>query len=203
MLNNQWCYCGFSLKNVEKSLVLLCARSKMLKKHWFYSVFFQHCWKTFNLWRVRSAMLQNIGFILCSLKHVETPCVLHTHVGAEKWEKHWCCYKTNPDAGARVSDQQIRSPCQTHSFLEREWGTLIRKLFVESVYIGWSSSCSNLVSASGRVSSWVAASIRTSSIIWANHGWQQCLSGFRRPGKSCSWSCGSTRSTGASLATAQ
>ena len=33
----------FSFQDVEKALVLLCFRSKMLKKHWFYSVFAPKC----------------------------------------------------------------------------------------------------------------------------------------------------------------
>ena len=44
-----WTTIGFtvcSLQNVEKPLVLLCFRSKRLKKHWFYCVFAQNCWKT-------------------------------------------------------------------------------------------------------------------------------------------------------------
>ena len=36
----------FSLKKVKKALVLLCFRSKKGKKHWFYCVFAQNCWKT-------------------------------------------------------------------------------------------------------------------------------------------------------------
>ena len=36
----------FSLKSIEKALVLPCFRSKKWKKHWFYCVFAQNCWKT-------------------------------------------------------------------------------------------------------------------------------------------------------------
>ena len=53
----------FSLKNVKKPLVLLCFRSKVLKKHWFYCVFAQTYWKT-------------IGFTMFSFKRVEKPLVL-------------------------------------------------------------------------------------------------------------------------------
>ena len=72
-MKKQWFYCVFahtcwkiigvivfSLTNVEKSLVLLCFRSQMLKNQWFYGVFAQTCWKT-------------IGFIMFSLKNSEQP----------------------------------------------------------------------------------------------------------------------------------
>ena len=39
----------FSLKNVKNPLVLLCCRSKNVKKHWFYCVFAQKCFKK-NKW---------------------------------------------------------------------------------------------------------------------------------------------------------
>ena len=53
----------FSLKSIEKALVLLCFRSKMLKNHWFYCVFVQTCWKT-------------IGFIVFSFANVSKMNVL-------------------------------------------------------------------------------------------------------------------------------
>ena len=67
----------FSLKNVEKPLVLLCFRSKILKKqwwycvfaqkplknHWFYCVFAQKCWKT-------------IGFIVFVLRNTHIICLI-------------------------------------------------------------------------------------------------------------------------------
>ena len=75
-VKNHWFYCVFaqkcwktigftvfSRKKVEKALVLLCVRSKMLKNHRFYCVFAQKCWKT-------------IGFTVFSLKNVEKPLVL-------------------------------------------------------------------------------------------------------------------------------
>ena len=52
-----------SLKNSEKAMVLLCFRSKVLKKQWFYYVFAQRLWK-------------RTGFIVFSLKHVEKALVL-------------------------------------------------------------------------------------------------------------------------------
>ena len=52
-----------SLKNVVKPLVLLCFRSKRLKKHWLYGVFAQKYWKS-------------IGFIVCSRRKVEKALVL-------------------------------------------------------------------------------------------------------------------------------
>ena len=36
-------FTSFSFQDVEKALVLLCFRSKMLKKHWFYSAFTPKC----------------------------------------------------------------------------------------------------------------------------------------------------------------
>ena len=53
----------FSLKDVEKLVVSLCFRSKMLKNHWFYCVFAQKGWKT-------------IGFTVFSLQNDEKPLVL-------------------------------------------------------------------------------------------------------------------------------
>ena len=49
-----------SFKNVKKSLVLLCFRSKMLKNHWFYCVFAPKCWKTIGfivLWLPKCRLL--------------------------------------------------------------------------------------------------------------------------------------------------
>ena len=54
MLKKQWFYCVFaqkckknngftvfSLKDIEKAMVLLCVRLNMLKNRWFYCVFAQ------------------------------------------------------------------------------------------------------------------------------------------------------------------
>ena len=70
-LGPRWFYCVFapkcwksigftvfSLQNVEKAMVLLCFRSKMLKNQWFYCGFDQKWWNT-------------IGFTMFSLKHIE------------------------------------------------------------------------------------------------------------------------------------
>ena len=79
----------FSLKNVEKPLVLLCFRSKMLKKalvllcfrsemlkkHWFYCVFAPKCWKS-------------IGFTMFSLQNVEKALVLLCF-RSKMLKKHW------------------------------------------------------------------------------------------------------------------
>ena len=47
----------------EKALVLLCFRSRMLKKQWFYLVFDRKCWKS-------------IGFTLFSIENCEKAMVL-------------------------------------------------------------------------------------------------------------------------------
>ena len=59
----------------EKTIVLLCFRSKMLKNNWFYCVFAQKCWKT-------------IGFIVFSLTNVEKAFVLLCFWGLGL-RKHW------------------------------------------------------------------------------------------------------------------
>ena len=77
----------FSLKDVEKPLVLHCFLSKMLKNHWFYCVFTQKHTKT-------------IGFIAFSLKNVEKPLVLWCFRSKMLKKQlvllgfHWKCWKT-------------------------------------------------------------------------------------------------------------
>ena len=77
----------FSLQNVEKAWVVLCCRSKMLKKHWFYCVF---AYKT-----QQSEEKTNIGlysencsnsakplcFLLCLAFFVKPISMLITNVG--------------------------------------------------------------------------------------------------------------------------
>ena len=81
----------FSLENVEKPLVLLCVRSKILKNQWFYYVFAQKCWKT-------------NGFIMFSLKNIEKSLVLWCFrskmmtIGfmektQTKWKNHYALYE--------------------------------------------------------------------------------------------------------------
>ena len=85
----------FSLKNVKKTLVLLCVRSKMLKNHWFYYVFAQKCWKT-------------IGFTVFSLQNVEKPLVLLCF-RSNMLKNHWfyCVFAQNQfratDSGREVA----------------------------------------------------------------------------------------------------
>ena len=45
MVKKHWFYCVFAPK-VKKALVLLCFRSKMLKNHWFYKQRCRKTWKT-------------------------------------------------------------------------------------------------------------------------------------------------------------
>ena len=77
----------FSVKYIEKPLVLLCFRSKMLKKHWFYCVVAQHKQKS-------------NGFAVFSLKNAENPLVLLCF-RSKVLKKQWCyfvfaqkCWKT-------------------------------------------------------------------------------------------------------------
>ena len=73
-------------EQAEKPLVLLCFRSKRLKKHWFYCVFAHKGWKT-------------IGFIVFSLKKIEKPLVLLCF-SSKRLKNHWvycifvsrCCF---------------------------------------------------------------------------------------------------------------
>ena len=65
----------FSLKIVEKALVLQCFGSKLLKKHWFYNVLAPKCWKS-------------IGFTVFSLQNVEKALVLQCF-GSKMLKKHW------------------------------------------------------------------------------------------------------------------
>ena len=67
-----------SLKHVEKPLVLLCFRSKIMKNHWFYYVFAQKWWKT-------------IGFIVFSLKNVEKQVALLCF-RSKMLKDHWFYY---------------------------------------------------------------------------------------------------------------
>ena len=94
----------FSLKNVEKPLVLQCFHSKMLKKHWFYYVFAQKCWKT-------------IGFTVFSLKNVEKPLVLQAKEAVK------------PIPVVKPVSIYGFGPWVSHTRLDELWGTLTAKLF--------------------------------------------------------------------------
>ena len=63
----------FSLKNVEKPLVLLCFRSKMLKNHWFYCVFVQKDWKTIGFIVKMQKSEKTIGFTVKNVKKEQKP----------------------------------------------------------------------------------------------------------------------------------
>ena len=63
----------FSLHNVEKALVLLCFRSKMLKKHWFYCVFAQKGWKTIGFIVKMQKSEKTIGFTMKNFKKEQKP----------------------------------------------------------------------------------------------------------------------------------
>ena len=74
-----WKTVGFtasSLKSVEKVVVVLCFRSKMLKKCWFYNVCVSKCWKS-------------IGFIMFSFRNIEKALVS-------------CCFQSKKDEKALV-----------------------------------------------------------------------------------------------------
>ena len=60
----------FSLKNVEKQLVLLCFRSKMLKNQWFY--------KQRGLKTKKVEKKKNIGFTEKNFTKVTKSFVLHS-----------------------------------------------------------------------------------------------------------------------------
>ncbi len=77
----------FSLNNVEKPLILMCFRSKMVNDYWFYCAFAQKWWKTLGVsmfvpkhvekplvspcFRPKMLYSKTIGFSLFLLKNVE------------------------------------------------------------------------------------------------------------------------------------
>ena len=85
MLEKHWFYDVFA-KHVEKHLVLLCFRSKILKKHWFYCVFAQKLRKI-------------SGFTLFSLTYVEKALVLLCF-RSKMWKKT-VFMALDPDMGGR------------------------------------------------------------------------------------------------------
>ena len=123
----------FSLEKVEKPLVLLCFRSKVLKKQWLYCVFAQKYWKS-------------IGFIVFSLKSVEKALVLRARddVNDDMQKNHWFYwknifllikywmerYKTNVKPSGYGFGPW---PCNTR--LDKLWGTLTAKLFREPLVL--------------------------------------------------------------------
>ena len=136
----------FSLKCIEKQLVLLCFRSNMLKKHWVYCVFAQKGWKT-------------IGFIACSLKSIEKALVLPCFRSKRSKKKWFYCKisvkmqksKKKPLVLLWKMLQKSKNqlfyivflrvvkpissngfgPWPSHTRLEMLWGTLTDKLFRE------------------------------------------------------------------------
>ena len=110
-----------SLKNIEKIMVLLCFRSKVLKKHWFYCVFAQKGWTT-------------IGFIVKEQKSEKKPLVLPWKIV----KKSNFAYKTNAFLKKRVVKQIPAygfGPWSCNSRLEKLWGTLTDKLFREPLVL--------------------------------------------------------------------
>ena len=63
----------FSRKKVEKPLVLLCFRSKVVEKHWFYSVFTQKGWKTIGFIIKMQKSENTIGFTVKIFKKEQKP----------------------------------------------------------------------------------------------------------------------------------
>ena len=63
----------FSLKSIEKALVLLCFRSKVLKKHWFYCVFAQKGWKTIGFIVKMQKSEKTIGFTVKIFEKEQKP----------------------------------------------------------------------------------------------------------------------------------
>ena len=79
----------FSLRDVAKTLVLLCFRSKILRNHWFYCVFAQTCGKIigFTVFLLQKDE-KNIGFTVFSVQNVKKPLVL-LRVRSKTLKKHW------------------------------------------------------------------------------------------------------------------
>ena len=63
----------FSLKNIEKALVLQCFRSKVLKNHWFYCVFTQKGSKTIGFIIEMQKSEKTIGFTVKKIQKEQKP----------------------------------------------------------------------------------------------------------------------------------
>ena len=130
----------FSLKNVEKPLVLLCFRSKMLKNHWFYCVFAQKCWKTIGFTSKEALKPKKTLVLQCSLckwilklKKVKKPCVFP--------EKNVCPFHfSKRKSGFTIKRPRKRSGNGfgvwiSNTRQEMLWGTLTDKLFREPLVL--------------------------------------------------------------------
>ena len=79
----------FSLKNVEKALVLLGLRQKMLKNHWFYRSGNRNCWKAIGFTSKEAEMYwKSIGFTMFSLQNIKKALVLRCF-RSKSLKKHW------------------------------------------------------------------------------------------------------------------
>ena len=67
----------FSLKTVEKPVVLLCFRSTLKKKQWFYCVFAQNCWKNIVFFPIFCSFL---GSFFVVFQMFSTLCFSHSYI---------------------------------------------------------------------------------------------------------------------------
>ena len=128
----------FSLKNVKKSLVLLCFRSNMLENHWFYCVFAHKCSKTIGFivfsWLVRSKTLKNHWFYSVFLtfqaKQWKKPLVLLWKILKMSKNHYKTCGFLRKKLVKPIPAYGF-GPWFTNTRLDKLWGTLTAKLFRE------------------------------------------------------------------------
>ena len=138
----------FSLKHIEKALVLLCFHAKRLKQtlvllcfrlnilthHWFYCVFDQKYWKSIGFTVFSLKKVEKPLVLLQKCKKVKNPLVLLWKISKKSKNHYKTCGFWRKRVVKPISGNGF-GPWISNTRLDMLWGTLTAKLFREKLNI--------------------------------------------------------------------